>query len=411
MRHVLIVWELGGNLGHLGRLHLTAQALLAQGNKVSFAVRNYAAAAPWLAARGWHCVQAPLPASDWGTRVPMGHAQWYLCDGFDEPNAVQRLLRQWADVVENIQPDALLLDFAPAATYAAHFLQLPYLVTSVGFCVPPYFDKVACFRPWDATAQTQAEDAHSYLHTVFKALRAQLGPGAATSLAELYPPERVRMCTFAELDHFEGRTPAANYLGVLWDEAALHHSTAWRGLRSQKIFCYLNGHAERITPILDMLGTQNHEVIAVVPHLPDHVAQHYRKAHFQLVHESVNLELLLSDCDAVLTHGGLGLVGQSLCVGVPVFLLPQQAEQALLARRLVQQKLGVATFKVKDSLELEQKMYATLNDAEVHLAVQNFALRHQEFSSMQAAQASVSFASIDKAAQRTASVDRSLSAS
>lgn len=389
MQHVLIVWELGANLGHLGRLHLTAQALLAQGSRVTFAVRNYAAAAPWLAARGWPCVQAPQPESHRGARVPVGHADWYLCDGFDQPDVAQRLVRRWVDLLEQLQPDALLLDFAPTAAYVAHFLQLPYLVSSVGFCVPPHFDKVACFRPWDASAQTQAEDAHLYLHTVLKALQVQLGARAAASLAELYPPERVRMCTFAEIDHFEGRAPNAAYVGVLWDEAGLNRCAAWRGLGSKKIFCYLHGEVDAVSPALNLLCKQDYEVIAVAPRLPPHVVQHYTTQHCQVLTEPVNVGALLPDCDAVVTHGGIGLVGQSLCAGVPVFLLAQHAEQALVARRVVQQKLGVATLNAKDKTVLEQKMHTVLHAQEVRLAAQNFALKYQEFSTQQAAHASV----------------------
>ncbi len=389
MHHVLIVWELGANLGHLARLHLTAQALAAQGKKVTFAVRNCVSAAPWLAAKGWSCVQAPLPHSDWGARVPMGHADWFLCDGFDQPNAAQRLVQQWAEIVEAIQPDALILDFAPAATFSAHFLQVPYLVSSVGFCVPPYVDKVACFRPWDATAQTQAENAHIYLHTVFKALQLQLGPRAAASLVELYPPEVVRMCTFAELDHFEGRTPEATYLGVLWSDTALQRTVAWRGLGGKKIFCYLNGAVEPITSMLDTLEKQNYDVIAVAPHLPDQVMQRYAAEGFQVFAESVNVDMLLPECDAVVTHGGVGLVGQSLCTGVPVFVLAQQAEQALLARRLVQQKLGVATFKTCDKLMLVQKMHTLLHDVDVRAAAKKFSQKYSHFLTKQAAQSSI----------------------
>jgi hypothetical protein len=389
MQHVLIVWELGANLGHLGRLHLTANALVAQGKKVTFAVRNYSAAAPWLAARGWHCVQAPLPEGDWGARIPMGHADWYVCDGFDKPGAAHRLIQQWADVVEKTQPDAMLLDFAPTAAYALHFLQLPYLVSSVGFCVPPYFDKVASFRPWDATAQRRAEDAHGYLHTVFKTLQTQFGPRAATSLAQLYSPNLVKMCTFAELDHFEGRAPDTSYLGVLWDDAGLHCNASWQGIGGKKVFCYLNGEADLVTPVLETLQKQDYEVIAVAPRLPAQAVQHYTTQQCQVQTEPVNVGALLPDCDAVVTHGGIGLVGQSLCAGVPVFVLAQHAEQALLARRVAQQKMGVATFKARDKAVLEQKMHVVLHAQDMRLAAQKFALQYKEFSTRKAAQFSV----------------------
>ena len=97
MQHVLIVWELDGNLGHLSRLHLVARTLAAKGARVTFAVRDYEAAAPWLRARGWTCVMAPRTRiSFWGRRRPAGHADWYLCEGFNSPANVQGLILETA---------------------------------------------------------------------------------------------------------------------------------------------------------------------------------------------------------------------------------------------------------------------------------------------------------------------------
>ena len=390
MRHILIVWELGGNLGHLARLHLTAQALAEKGIQVTFAVRNYADAAPWLAERGWPCVKAPRTASHgWDTSTPVGHADWFLCEGFEQRDQVQTLVHEWAVVMDRLQPDALLLDFAPFATYAAHYLQVPYLVSSVGFCVPPYFDKAACFRPWEPLSLQQAQAADERLKPVFGALRQLLGPRAATDLQALYPLQAVRLCTFAEMDHFADRTPGAAYTGVLWDESASLPSVQWSGVGHKKVFCYLNGPAQHVTPLLQILKKHPHDAIVVAPHLPPSVVADYASARMQVFVQPLSVKALLPWADATVTHGGVGLVGQSLCAGVPLLLLSQHAEQALLARRIAQQHFGLANFRATDHDLLEQKLQAVLDSGDIKSAVQKFAQRQTAFSTQEAAQHSV----------------------
>jgi UDP:flavonoid glycosyltransferase YjiC (YdhE family) len=390
MRHVLIVWELGGNLGHLARLHLTAQALAEKGIQVTFAVRNYADAAPWLAARGWPCVPAPRTLlHGWDTSTPVGHADWFLCEGFEQANQVQALIREWAAVIDSLKPDAILLDFAPSATYAAHYLQVPYLVSSVGFCVPPYFDKAACFRPWEPLSLQRAQAADDRLKPVFSALRQLLGPRAAADLQALYPAQAVRLCTFPEMDHFADRTPGAAYSGVLWDESASLPSVQWAGAGHKKVFCYLNGPAHHVTPLLEVLKKHQHDAIVVAPHVPPNKAADYASAHLQVFAQPVSVRALLRQADATVTHGGVGLVGQSLCAGVPLLLLSQHAEQALLARRMVQQQFGVATFRAAAHDLLEQKLDAVLNSGVINSEVKKFAQRQQQFSTQDAVQKSV----------------------
>ncbi len=393
MRHVLIVWELGGNLGHLSRLHLIASALADQKINVTFAVRNYTHAAPWLAARGWSCLQAPqLNASQWDSTTPVGHADWYVCEGFDQPAQVQTWLASWAALLEQQPCDALLLDFAPAAVYAAHYLQLPYVVSSVGFCVPPYFHQAVCFRPWDAQAVQRAQAAHVHLPAMFGALRKLLGPQAAVDLEALYPPHAVQLSTFQEIDHFADRKAGTSYAGVLWNATLDLKQTHWHPSHtpSKKVFCYLNGSVEHTQPMMDALKKHACEVIAVVPQWPKDKVAAYTTKHFQVYTQPVNVQTLLPDADAVVTHGGVGLVGQSLCAGVPLLLLAQHAEQALLARRVAQHSFGLATYRNTDTQLLADRLDELLHEPRFGAATKNFANQHPSYSPYEAAHSAIS---------------------
>jgi UDP:flavonoid glycosyltransferase YjiC (YdhE family) len=391
VRHVLIVWELGGNLGHLGRLDVLATSMARQNAKVTFAVRNYAAAKPWLAARGWACVRAPQPrANSWGIRAPVGHADWYLCDGFDRPDNVMTLVEDWSALMVKLKPDAVLLDFAPSATYAVHCLKLPYLVSSIGFCVPPSFDQSICFRPWDAQAKVFADQTHMQLTGVFEIARKTLGTNAALGFSDLFAAEHVSLCTFAEMDHFPQRIEAPTYFGAIWGDLPESPSIQWNQTSHKKIFCYLNGAPEHITLFLKLLKSCGHDVIAVVPRLSKEEVVEFSTPLFRVFLEPLNISTLLEECDLIACHGGAGLVGRALCAGVPLFLMPHFVEQALLARRLSQQKLAVATSETSVPETLERKFNIALTDPSVRLAVEAFAEKYKGFAASDAAQRSVS---------------------
>jgi MGT family glycosyltransferase len=51
---------------------------------------------------------------------------------------------------------------------------------------------------------------------------------------------------------------------------------------------------------------------------------------------------VLAHADAFITHGGMNSAHESLCAGVPMVLIPQQAEQAMVAQRIHDVGAGVA---------------------------------------------------------------------
>lgn len=59
MSRILLVWQLGGNLGHITRLRTLGRSLRARGHEVTFAFEDMRGAAQ-LIAEGFFVVQAPI---------------------------------------------------------------------------------------------------------------------------------------------------------------------------------------------------------------------------------------------------------------------------------------------------------------------------------------------------------------
>ena len=179
-------------------------------------------------------------------------------------------------------------------------------------------------------------------------------------------------------------------MGAIWDDLPDGKNIDWKPTQSKKVFCYLNGTPEHITPFLKLIKSSDCDVVAVVPCLPENEKDHYATPRLRIFREPLNISTLLPDCDLIVCHGGAGLVGRALCAGVPLLLLPQFVEQALLARRLSQQKLAVATSETTVLVTLERKLNAALNEPLIQVAVELFAGKYKGYSASDSALRSVS---------------------
>jgi hypothetical protein len=394
-KHVLLVWELGGNRGHLERLQVAALDLRAQGVRCTFVVRLYASSQAWLEQRGWDCLPAPDPvpeavpsaqhdraASSGGSSVHC-HADWFLRMGFGQEGMARQLIDGWESLLKTTGADAALLDFAPSAAYALHFLGLPFLTLGTGFCSPSDLAAGAgrpdCFSPWDQRAAGEALVSHRRLQAIFGSLRARLGAAAAEQMLQLFTPERVALCTFAAFDPWQRSAAHSAYHGVIW---ALSHQAVlnWHQEdRRLRVFCYLNAEPDFVMAWLGALHALRLDLIAVTPSLTDMQMQAFQRPDFQLIRTPLDIASLLKSCGGCITLGGVSLSGASLWHGVPLLILPRYAEHALLARRLTTAKLATTTVQAPTPALAAAKL-ADLQSHALQANAQAFAAAHASHS-------------------------------
>ena len=58
-----------------------------------------------------------------------------------------------------------------------------------------------------------------------------------------------------------------------------------------------------------------------------------------IIRQSVPQQILLKQVDLFITHAGMNSVNEAICHGVPMFMLPHQFEQKMIARRV--EKMGI----------------------------------------------------------------------
>ena len=335
--NVLAAWELGGNWGHVARDLPVLRRLQAQGHDVRYGVRDATIAASLCASIGIHCVTAPHGAAI--RRMPRGLAGYgaiLFADGLNDAAMLEGRLAGWMRLFAEHRIDVLLADYAPSALLAARVAGIPSVAVGSGFEIPPDAAELPSFladADRDAPARRFSEDL--VLFNVNRVLRA-LGAAPLERLAQVFQGARNVLTTVAELDHCGARADAT-YAGPLQDLPG-GVAANWKGTTGPRVLVYLRGTGSIVDLVLQALEKIDAEVIAVLPEVgrrPD------VRAEIQVFRQPVRFNGLLESADLVIA-AGIGTVTTALLAGVPVLMLPANAEQAMLARRVTQTGAGMS---------------------------------------------------------------------
>ena len=403
LQPVLVVWEHGGNLGHLARLLPVARALRERGQAVVFAVAQPRAVAPLLAGTGVSIVQAPqvlLPLS-FTTSATCPADIWLRC-GFASPPHAKACVEQWLALFDRLQPASVLVDASPVALYAAQFAGLPTMALGHGFELPPALAGLN-FAPWqDGLAQGVAHServlesalaglASSLTSEGSRAPRVEGRLAQARSVGAVLSLSRQALCTWPELDHFDRVADVAgmagmadvagtaDFVGPIWNDLPGAQALAWPDKPGAKVLCYLALTDRRYDFLWHALQMQGANVLAVSPAGIDWVCKSTRGWGVTVCQRPVALMGLLPECDAVIGHGGMGLTGMALHAGKPLMLLPLQLEQGLLAYQLAQRGLAISTLNHLNKAQVQARVTQLLQDVALQQRAMRLSARYPGF--------------------------------
>jgi UDP:flavonoid glycosyltransferase YjiC (YdhE family) len=282
------------------------------------------------------CVTAPHGAAI--RRIPRGLAGYgaiLFADGFGDATVLEQRLTGWMRLFAEHASDVLVGDYAPAALLAAHVACIPSVAVGSGFEIPPDTAELPSFltdADRDTPARRFSEDL--VLFNVNRVLRA-LGAPPLERLAQVFQGARNVLTTVAELDHCGARADAT-YAGPLQDLPG-RLAASWKTTRP-RVLVYLRGMGPIVDKVLQALDEIGAEVIAV---LPDVARRPDVRAEIQVFRQPVRFDGLIETADLVIA-AGIGTVTTALLAGVPVLMLPANAEQAMLARRVTQTGAGMS---------------------------------------------------------------------
>jgi hypothetical protein len=373
--HLMIGWELGHGMGHIMPLRMLADTLLERGHELSFVVRDVSAAQKALADLPVTWVQAPqVVYQPWEMTRTDCYSQLLGNIGFRERDKLMSTVSGWRALIQSIQPDAALLEFAPSAMVACHIQSVPFAIQGNGFfCPPPVREGFGIMQPKMPAQAREQEDA-ALLATVNQVIDEYGGTGF-DHISELYALARLNViASFHELDHFQ-REDASAFHGV-W----VPHETEraeWPGGKGKRLFAYLNARPG-VDRVLKMLSQSGTPTLVFCSGLDKAHRAPFESSSLRFLDGLVDLRALAREADLGIFHGNHSSTALFLLNGTPTLQLPLYMEQLMFARRVKALQAGeLATLDQPKRIAGALNALVTVDTC--RLGAQAFAKKYEQY--------------------------------
>lgn len=376
MGRIVLAWELGANFAHLSRLLPLAQALRGRGHRIEFVVRDLARGQALLAPHGFSLLQAPV----WlGKTPPLAVTPSYAgvirrC-GYHALPPLAGLVAGWLRLFELIAPDLVVSEHAPTAALAARCRGVATLRFGTGWSVPPATSPLPSVTPWSRSDPRQLRVAEAQVLAAINGVLAAQGGAPLRRLAELFDAGTDILATFPETDHY-GARPAARYWGAV-ERSVAAAAPDWPAGTAERIFAFVEAGYEGLDALVAALAALGLPAILYARDLAPAKARALSTPGLRVIGAPVDFDRAAREARLVICHGGHGSVTGALRAGVPLLLLPRQAEQRLLAHRLAGQGLALVLDRRKDAAPPYADAIRRVLDAPSYAdAARGFAARH-----------------------------------
>ena len=330
MARILLAWELGDGLGHVGRLLPIAAGLKALGHECVLAVRDLVASYPLTRLADIWVLQAPY-ASVPQVAAPVytgGYVDILAFAGFGDPLRLEALVAGWDDLLAYVQPDLIVGDFCPFLSLATYSTAIPLILIGDGFTLPPERGELLPF-PGLLPRNRDAE-----LLEVVGAVQARRRRPALPRLSALFRARDSFVVTFSELDPYAALR-VGNNLGPLQrvPEPALDEPESdW--------FAYLSLAHPGTDLAIDVLARHSGTGSLYLRDASETDLQRVRARGLAVHDRPQDLATAVGAAGIVIHHGGVGTSEIALALGRPHLLVPRHLEQRMNAHALG--TLGVA---------------------------------------------------------------------
>ena len=341
MAHFYLCWELGGGLGHAGRLKSIALPLRARGHRVSFVLRDLVLTRRLLQGLDIPSFQAPV----WLHRTvglppeQASLAEILLGCGYLDADALAGLCEGWRALLRQGQPDLVIADYAPTAILAARSLRVPSAAIGPGFSMPPQGMPLPPLRSWETQQPGRLQAMESRLLASANSVLGAYGAAPLAVGSELLLGDHPQLCTWPELDHY-GREGGGPWLGPNLPPPGTG-VPAWPAGEGRRVFAYLRQGIPESADVLQALLRHGCRVLCYMPEVAAGAPAPVDSPRVRFAPGPVALPQALAECELVVSHAGEALVAQALLASRPLLMLPHSAESFLMARRVAQLGAGI----------------------------------------------------------------------
>lgn len=377
-RHVIFACELGNGLRQADRILPVTAGLIAVGHRVSVAMPEGAPAAAMIEAAGHPVLVSP----SWRAEPPPGFLAANFADvliqtGYATPEALSDLLSGWLTLFRAQTPALVIADFAPTAMLACRVADVPCIAMGDGYSLPPATEPLPSMRPWaELPPGTLAATDGRVIAVINPTLRA-LKARPISRMADLFAAEAAWLCTFPELDHYEGRGEAAYYGEVPPSGAGT--AVAWPPGSGERVLVMMDRRHRPFHPLLRALAHLGLPTVVQAWGMTAELAGELSGPTTRVVIEPVDRDAMLADCD-ILACQGSGIVAPALLAGRPVLMLPNPVEQMMTLYRVARQGLGHGLPTEADADQAGAAIRRLLDDPACRQRAANFARSYHGYT-------------------------------
>ncbi|MCC5884907.1 MAG: hypothetical protein JJT88_00565 [Gammaproteobacteria bacterium] len=347
MAVIALNWELGADLGHIGRLIPLSLRLRDDGHRPVLILRDLSRVETLLASEGIEYLQAPIwiPPPPQGLPPALNFTETLFRFGYLEPSGLLAMARAWRHIWAFVRPDLLVYDQAPTAVLAARGLGLPDLNLSQWFGTQPQVAPLPPYRFWNTNEgeAQRLQDTEQRVCRNVNAVLQRLQAPAIRQVSELCAADRVLIPGYRPLDAYDHRIHE-QYLGPIdyLDEGVVPD---WPAGEGPKVFVYLKPGSGHFEKMMAAIAASSGRYLVFAPGIPERQRSQLRSERVRISSRPFNARLVRESASALIGHGG-GMTQGFLAQGRPVLLLPMQMEQMMTSVRV--QQLGTGLFLPAD---------------------------------------------------------------
>ena len=335
-KQMIIAWELGSGMGHTGRLRPLIDRFLASGLAVQcLAIREKDAA------RQLPC---PVEEAPWLKSPPRDGISWigHLADslaalGWQKPDHLKKSVDRWREVLIAKRPDVLVMDSAPTAMLASLGLPIMTVWLANHWSTPPRTNQILDLQSRLTGKPRSIPDTEP---SVVDAINACLVDQDQVPIAHLYElfdrADVTPMLTIPEIDPYGPRADT-EYLGI-WGRqpgAAPPWAPCKHGPDTPGIFAYLKPFSHR-GATLKLLAETSLPIQAFTPKLSKAEADSIQGDSIQCFTSPIDWLVKQQSTAFIVCHGGAGMTGRAIQLGLPILSLPTSLEQMAVTMRASQ---------------------------------------------------------------------------
>lgn len=379
MGRIFYAWELGANLGHIGKFLPLARQLRSRGHAVVWAVAQTAQTARLLANEGFDWLQAPVCPECRREESPLSFGDILLRFGYADGSDLLGLVVAWRELMRLTGAQIVLADHAPTAILAARTLGIAVMHFTSGFFVPPRCRPLPNMRPWETIAEERLLEVEIRVLASINAVLERFGQPPLEAVAQLFDVAEDALLGFPELDPYASELSGRRYWGNLGD-SGVGAAPVWPDGPGKRVFAYLRHDIPHHEEALAALRALGQPAIVFFPGATPALIGRYAAPHLVFSPVLIDMAQTARQADAAITYGSNQTTTSFLLMGKPLLLLPGQLEQYLLARRVEEMGAGLLVDPTLPADDMAGKLHRTLSEAGFTRNAQAFARRYAAFT-------------------------------